>query len=193
MQKVAENAETHVCDMDAFLSSLLDCRIYIRGVQPGSFEDDFALRVYAILRRLPSRPLKLADVPPDIDRRYFWDDETSEVGSPAEPVGSGTWGSLRVAASLSVTIIQMALYIVISGTNTFGHGIQEYPNVLAELLETSSGLVSQCISTAEQRQWFIVRAALWSSWQRSGMLCHNAFLKDVFEFKQGLTPTQGQQ
>ena len=184
--RLAGDAETHVPQIDTLLSSLLEFRVYVRGVQPGSFEDDFARCAYDILERLPFRPLRLPSAPPDIDKRYFWGDETSIRGSPAESIGSGTWGSLRVATSLSAAIIQMTLYIVISGPNAFGHNVQDYPNILAELLETCSDLASQCVSSAEHQQWFIIRAALWSSWQRSVMLYHYANLRDALLFRRGL-------
>ena len=145
-------------------------RVQAQGTQPGDFEDEFALLAYDVLQRLPSRPLRLPGTPSDLDKRYFWDDDTSEKESPAELIGSGTWGSLRVVASLSTTIIQMTLYIIISGPYMEGHPIYDYPNKLAELLEKCSKLASRCVTSAEHQQWFIVRAALWSSWQRSVML-----------------------
>ena len=82
----------------------------------------------------------------------------------------------------------MALYIVISGPDTFGNMIADYPDILAELLEACSGLESHCTSNAEHQQWYIVRAALWSSWQRSLMLYHYANLRDALE--RGLTGSQ---
>lgn len=184
--RLAEEAETHVPQIDTLLSSLLEFRVHVRGVQPGSFEDDFARCAYDILKRLPFRPLELPGAPPDIDKRYFWDDEGSVRGSPTESIRSGTWESLRVAASLSAALIQMTFYFVISGENVFGHSMEDYPNILAELLETCSDLASQCVSSAEHQQWFIVRAALWSSWQRSVMLYHYANLRDVLLFRRGL-------
>lgn len=186
----AGDAEAHVSNIDELLSPLLECRVYVRGMEPGSFEDDFALRAYNILKRLPSRPLKLTSAPPIIDRQYFWDDETSIIGSPSGPIGFAAWDSLRVAASLSVNIIQMTLYIVISGPYTFGRNVEDYPNILAELLEASSGLAPKCVSNAEHQQWFIVRAALWSSWQRSVMLYHYANLRDALEMRMGFTGNQ---
>lgn len=183
---LAGDAESHVPQIDTLLSSLLEFRVYVRGVQPGSFEANFARCAHDILKRLPFRPLTLPSAPPDIDKRYFWGDETSVRGSSAESVRPGTWELLRVATSLSAAIIQMTLYIVISGPNAFGHSMSDYPNLLAELLETSSDLASHCVSSGEHQTWFIVRAALWSSWQRSVTLYHYANLRDVLRFKRVL-------
>lgn len=186
LSRLAEDAETHVPLINTLLSSLLEFRVYVRGVQPGSFEDDFARCAHDILERLPIRPLRLPSAPANIDKRYFWDDETSVRGSPAGSVRPGTWESLRVAASLSAAVVQMTLYIVISGPNAFGHRMWDYPNILAELLETCSDLTPQFVSSAEHQQWFIARAALWTSWQRSVMLYHYANLRDALLFRQGL-------
>ena len=188
LRRQAKEPEAHVFGIDTLLSSLTECRVRVRGVQPGSFEDDFALRAYQILKRLPSRPLELVGLPGNLDEHYFWQDKTRGKGSPAGPLGSGTWNSLRVAASLSTSSIHMALFIVISGSNTFGNDIGDYPDILAELLEASSGLASHCTSDAEYQQWYIVRAALWSSWQRGLMLYHYANLRDALE--RGLTGSQ---
>lgn len=188
LRKWAEDPEAHVSCINAHLSSLLECRVSVRGVQPGSFENEFAIRAYRILKRLPFRPLELIGAPDNLDERYFVHDKTPRQGNPAEPLRSRTWGSLRIAASLSSGIVQMALYIVISGSDTFGNMIADYPDILAELLEACSGLASHCTSSAEQHQWYIVRAALWSSWQRSLMLYHYANLRDALE--RGLTGSQ---
>ncbi|CAD6589385.1 MAG: hypothetical protein ASARMPRED_004021 [Alectoria sarmentosa] len=191
LRRQAKEPEAHVFGIDTLLSSLTECRVRVRGVQPGSFENDFALRAYQILKRLPSRPLELVGLPGNLDEHYFWQDKTRGKGSPAGPLGSGTWNSLRVAASLSTSSIHMALFIVISGSNTFGNNIGEYPDILAELLEASSGLASHCTSDAEYQQWYIVRAALWSSWQRGLMLYHYANLRDALE--RGLTGFWGRE
>lgn len=184
----AGDAEAHVLEIDALLSSLLDCRVYVRGMQPGSFEDDFALQAYNILKRLPSRPLGLIGTLSNLDKRYFWNDETARKRNSVEAIECGAWDSLQVAASLSTNIIHMALYMVISGPDTFGSSLEDYPNILAELLEASSDLTSQCTSNAEHQQWFVVRAALWSSWQRSVMLYHYANLRNALQL--GLTEGQ---
>ena len=181
LRRRAADVETHVLNIDSVLSSLLECRIYVRAMPSGTFEDDLALRAYRVLKRLPWRPLKLADPPEDLDMRYFWDHKSSESERPAGPVESGTWSSLRVTAYLSPTIIKMALYIVIAGLDIFAHLLQDYPNMLAELLDVSSDLTSQSKSSAEYQVWYIVRSALWSSWQRSSMLYYYALLKDAFQ------------
>ena len=59
LRRRARSPETHLLDIDELLSSLLECHVYVRGLQPGSFENDFALRAYDILNRLPVRPLRL--------------------------------------------------------------------------------------------------------------------------------------
>lgn len=82
---------------------------------------------------------------------------------------------------LDANTVKMALYIVGSGLNAFANSMQDYPDLLAELLETCSGLTAQCTSDSESGQWYIVRAALWSSWQRSILLYHYASMRDALE------------
>ena len=179
LRRRAEDRDTHVLDINELLSSILECHVYVRGMQPGTFEDDFARGAHEILSRLPARPLRLEEAPAKLDRRYFWDDESPRSECPPEQAEGGTWCSLRVAASVSVTLIKMTLYIVIAGPATFGHSLQDYPNMLAELLEASSDLTPQSSSSTEYQFWYIVRSALWSSWQRSSMLYYYALLRDT--------------
>lgn len=177
--------------INELLSSLLESRIHVRGLQPGSFENDFALRAHQILKRLPSRPLELMRAPDNLDKKYFCLDQNTDQNSTAcAHEGRKGWKSLRIAASISTGIIQIALYITISGPDAFGHSVQDYPDILADILEASSELELHCTSQVEQRQYYIVRAALWSSWQRSSMLFHYANLEDALE--DGLTGSQRQ-
>ena len=60
--------------------------------------------------------------------------------------------------------------------------MEDYPNILAELLETCSDLASRCVSSAEHRQWFFIRVAIWSFWQRSVMLFRYANLRHALPF-----------
>ena len=190
LRRWAEDPEAHISCIDAHLSSLLECRVFVRGLQPGSFENDIAIRAYRTLKRLPFRPLELIGAPIDLDERYFRNDKNRGKDGPAEPLRGRTWDSLQIEASLSPSIVQMALYIVISGSDntTFGESIADYPDILAELLEACSGLESHCTSNDEHQQWYIVRAALWSLWQRSLMLYHYANLRGAL--KSGLTGSQ---
>ncbi|MCJ1270226.1 hypothetical protein MMC22_010122, partial [Lobaria immixta] len=62
----------------------------------------------------------------------------------------------------------MALFIASGGMNT---AEDDYSNALAELLDVSSYLASQASHHESSHYWYLVRAALYSSWQRSVHLC----------------------
>lgn len=177
----AEDPETHLINIEALLIPLLECRVTVQGIERGIVEDDIALRTWEILKRLPSRPLELIGAPNSLDKGYFQNKTTYGSRSPVGCFGYGLSDSLQVTASLSTNIIKMTLYIVTSRLDAFGHSLQDYPNLLAELLETSSGLTAQCASDSQLQQWYIVRAALWSSWQRSVMLYLFASFRDALE------------
>ena len=179
LRKQAQDPETHATNIDAVLDPLLECPVYVQEMQRGTFEQDFVLRTYDILTRLPSRPLGLVGAPSNQDKRYLGEEGSPDTNTPFEPTECGAWSSLQVATFVSRNIIKMALYMVISGPNIFGNPLEDYPNALAEILEASSALASQCSSSVEQQHWYIVRAALWSSWQRSIMLYHLANLGEV--------------
>ena len=181
LRREAEDLEAHASRIDVLLSSQLQCPVYVLGVQPGTFEDDFSRRAYEILKRIPPTPLGLIGAPANLDKGYFWEDETPSEWDPTELPGCGAWESLRVATSLSTSTIRIALFIVISGQDAFGQAMWDYPNAIAELLDACSDLTTESTSDAEHQQWYTVRAALWSSWQRSVMLYHYVILRDRLE------------
>ena len=176
LRERAEKPKTHIKGIDEILSQLVNCRFFIHGIKPGSFEDDFASRALQVLKRLPSRPLYIMEIPDNINEHYFLEGSILGNDIQMDNFGQQAWESLRVTAFLSPTIIQMALYIVIAGDNVFGDAWEDFPNMLAELLETSSDLAAHCTSN-EHQQWYIVRSALWSLWQRSMMLYNYANLQ----------------
>ena len=180
LRQQAERPETHITGIDEILSRLLNCRFFIHGIEPGSFEHDFASRALLILTRLPSRPLDIMEKPDGVDKRYSSEGSILENDVEVGDYDQKAWDSLRVTAFLSPAIIQIALYIVIAGENVFGDTWEDFPNILAELLEVSSDLAAHC-SYHECQQWYIVRSALWSLWQRSLMLYQYANLQRAME------------
>lgn len=172
-----EDPKLHVDGIEALLAPLVEFRILVSGLPRGRVEEDIVLRTRNILKRLPSKPLTLSSVPLGLDERYF------QLGfsGGSEAAEFGAWSSLKVVAWLSINIIKMTIYVAISGMDAFAERLQDYPNLLAELLEASSGMTLNSTSDSERQQWYIVRAAIWSSWQRSTMLYHYASLRQVLE------------
>jgi len=59
--------------------------------------------------------------------------------------------------------------------------IQELPDELAQILDVASDMAALANSDNEHQRWFIVRAAIWSSWQRCVMLYYWRALRDGLE------------
>ena len=181
LRQQAEIPRSHIARMEAILTPLTDCRVFVYGFEPGSFEDELACRAYQILKRLPSTPLELLGLPADLDELYFRHNKVTERSTLAGYRNCYTWDLLRVASLMSVNTVQMALVFVVAGRDIFGQSIEDYPNILAELLEASSTLADRSTSNREARQWYIVRATLWCEWQRSFMLYQFALLRNAID------------
>jgi hypothetical protein len=56
-------------------------------------------------------------------------------------------------------------------SNDWDPGIlEDYVNGISQLLEEVAQLSGECSDEAQQRQWFIVKSFLWTSFQRGTML-----------------------
>lgn len=166
LRECVRKTDSQISEIDSALSSAFECCIIlddcrVRLGDPELSEDAIALRAYDILKRLPSWPLALMDLPSNLDDQYFL------IQDPLSHVAGHSWETLKVSNHLSVIIIQMAL----SAVGSVRHDADGCPNELAEILETASRLAAEETLEFGKNEWFIVRAAIWSSWQRAVMLC----------------------
>lgn len=76
------------------------------------------------------------------------------------------WQNLKVAAHLSCNIIRVALLRILE----LGNGPKKFIDSIAELLDAASRLSSTAHSEPAKQRWFIVRAFLWTFWQRCTMI-----------------------
>lgn len=159
-------SDYHISEIDSVLFSLFECRIIpsdyrLKHDDPELFKDIIALRAYDILKRLPSCPLNLINLSSNLDAQYFF------IQNPHPDVAGWSWETLKASNYLSHIIIQMILsrVAIISTYN------DACPNELAQILETASRLAAETTSEFAKSEWFIVRAVLWTSWQRAVMLC----------------------
>lgn len=145
--------------LDYALSGLVICNF-----QPNEPTQTILERALQILTRLPARPLELPDFSSTLPRTYFiqssFDDD---IRDPK------TWGNLQVAAHLSTNAIRAALLSAQFPTNA-GMMLDKLVDTIARLLEVASHLSSKASSELDRQRWFIVRAFLWSSWQRCTMI-----------------------
>lgn len=146
-------------------------------------------RACHILSRLPARPPDILQslLPNRFDNselhRYF---THSSGGTSPSSHSSGTfWNCLQVVASINTIIIRMALKLAFY---ELGKGVGclalMSTNVDANLglLKLASQLAHNSSTDSAKLRWVIVKAFLWSSWQRSLMLYYWDVLRMQLSF-----------
>ncbi|MCJ1454181.1 hypothetical protein MMC28_004532 [Mycoblastus sanguinarius] len=153
------NPEGHVAPLDRALSELVVCNFQLTKPTQTILDGAFQL-----LSRLPAGPLELPDLPSALPRAYF----TESI--PSDDIGnSERWQKLHVTRYLSTNTIRAALLSVLYPTNASGM-LANLVDTIAGLLEVACRLSSKTSSELTQKHWFVVRAFLWTSWQRCGMI-----------------------
>ncbi|KAI9771959.1 MAG: hypothetical protein M1839_002592 [Geoglossum umbratile] len=160
--------------IDAAFSELLVCKIV-----PTDPEEAVVDQACRLLSRLPARPLEPSDLGEishgTLPSGYFLGAFSHEASR--EPPRDTPWEQLQVVVSLSTNVIRLALLVVTAGETWWAGIIREYTDTIAELLETSSELSAMAEGRANRQAWLVVRAFLWSSWQRSVMLFFSSILE----------------
>lgn len=114
-----------------------------------------------LLDRLPAFPLELPDLSLLPDSAFAYN------GSLNETVG---WQDLHAVSHIDTNVIRVALAVAMYGPRTRDTLVKAFIDRVAELLSAASRLADLTISSDEKSSWFLVRAFLWTSWQRSSML-----------------------
>ncbi|KAG6990974.1 hypothetical protein G7Y79_00059g091590 [Physcia stellaris] len=139
-----------------------------------------------LLSRLPTSPVELPDA-------SLFPGSTSAHGSC--PGNTAGWQNLDAVSLVSTNVIRVALMITLDDGQEPTHCVKEFIDRVAELLSTASRLAALAVSSDEKRSWFLIRAFLWASWQRSimlyfyGLVCHDVldgFMSekpDILNFK----------
>ncbi|KAI4215746.1 MAG: hypothetical protein LQ351_001733 [Letrouitia transgressa] len=144
----ALNVETHVSQIDQILSRLIDVYFYYPTLRK-----DIIPYTRNVLQRLPVYSILLpGKLPGWLNSAYFQEDVC------------GVWEDLLINNTSSLNIVRVAIYTSIHEMHL--DPIHKLLTLLGELLT----LASQQTSGPEQQGWFIVRTALWISWQRISML-----------------------
>lgn len=163
----------HFLRLNMAFSTLLECNF-----NPSERLETVIKRVYHRLIRLPSRPPELIDTGSLLDAQY------TNSGQSPSPSPRPVWEDLEVTSCHSTNTIRVALLIEVSGVSASSISISEFVNAVAESLEAASLLASKAEPGLNQRKWFIVRAFLWTTWQRSLMLMSSLILYHDLEFGQ---------
>lgn len=114
-----------------------------------------------LLGRLPAFPLELPDLCLLPSSAFACN------GSSNETVG---WQDLDAVSRVDTNVIRVAIAVAMYGPRAEDTMVKVFIDRVAELLSTASRLANLAISSDEKSNWFLVRAFLWTSWQRSSML-----------------------
>ena len=156
------DCESHCLRLDDRFSQIISCNFRTEKI------DDISDFAYRLLTRFPARPFHLLDVPPALSPDYL-------VHSPPVPVeGDSTatitlWRNLKVTSYISTNVIRTALVVAIDRVSAY-QSLPMFLNSIADLISTTSRLSLSADSELTRQSWFIVRAFLWTSWQRCTMI-----------------------
>jgi hypothetical protein len=149
--EAAQNPEEYLNSLDEKFAALVTTTFILKE---GQTLESIAERTFDYLSRLPATTVNLPEV-------------------RIEDVSRISQQALKATSFLNTNIIRVALAWVIYGggiSDTFS----DLTDVTAEQLEIASSLANECSSDAERKTWLLVRAFLWSSWQRSLMIYFHA-------------------
>ena len=157
---------SHCSRLDDRLSQIVSCNFRIEG------KNDISDHTYHLLTRLPARPLQLPDEPPALGPDYF------NHGLPEDEHSTATvtfWDDLQVTSYVSANVTRAALLSVIY-PHMANQMLRPFLDTVADLIGTASKLSSSADTELARQCWFVVRAFLWTSWQRCTMIYFSTFV-----------------
>lgn len=174
-------SSSHLARLDREFSELLECEFQPLGTS-SPFRDEPSLdikeevtkRTLQILQRLPETPLELSGLPRKFPPAYF------ASSSAQSNLYAYSWDDLKVASYLNTNVIRVSMYMVIDPWEA-REKVTEFINDTATLLDTTTQLSSQSKNRAARARWFLVRAFLWTSWQRTVMIYFSLLLAQHLE------------
>jgi hypothetical protein len=151
--------EDHIRGLDRSFAELIECNFVIESKDVKVI----IAQTHGVLARLPPRPLTLPDLPATLPGGFSI---TTAPGRRDHGTTSTLWDDLLVVSTLNTNIIRSVLLVVI-----YGYGLssllRDVVNSTGEMLEACTMLTRRCAHDEDLQRWFIVRAFLWTSWQRS--------------------------
>ena len=151
-------ASISVTHLDAAFSRFFSFRF-----EPLNESQAIIERVSHLLERMPTWPLELDDVPKDIPAEY----RASSIADRASR-DARLWEQLQTTTYVSNIVLQVALSVVMQPT--CNRGIDDVINIIAALVEILSRLASTASDDGTSWRLFVVRAFIWTCWQRCQML-----------------------
>lgn len=161
------NPHDHCCRLDDVLSQIVVCNL-----QPKDEVDKISDTALRLLARLPARPLPLPResfpfIPDYLNIR------TSRYSDFAQP--DSMWYEMKATSYVGANIIRTALVSVIYATQGF-RMLKPFLNAIASLVTTANALSLLEQSQSVRKRWFVVRAFLWTCWQRCNMIYFHGIL-----------------
>ncbi|CRK17223.1 hypothetical protein BN1708_011976 [Verticillium longisporum] len=152
------NPVGHIQRLDQQLSTYIQCEW-----RPQISLDDFVSGVVAVLQRLPSETTTLPDNLDNVPRPYFSDENKTSQ-------------SLLVNRCIPENVIRFAAYqVMVQAQDGFtDRELQDALNGTGELIHTCVTLEGEGVG--DPVIWIVVRAYLWSFWQRARLLYLSCFL-----------------
>src|SRR5271163_607651 len=151
--------EDHIRGLDRSFAELIQCNFVIESKDVKVI----IAQTHGVLARLPPRPLTLPDLPTTLPAGFSI---TTAPGRCDHATTSTLWDDLLVVSTLNTNIIRSVLLVVIYGYG-FASLLRDVVNSTGEMLEACTMLTRHCVQDEDLQRWFIVRAFLWTSWQRS--------------------------
>lgn len=164
--------KSHCPRLDDRFSKILLCSFH-----PGAV-DNISDLTYHLLSRLPARPIELHNIPTALCPDYRIYESRGETNSTATPT---LWRQLQVTSYVSTNVIRTALLLFIYPGTASGM-LQDFVDTTADLLSTASILSSSADTEIARQRWFVVRAFLWTSWQRCTMIYFYSLLQKHLRF-----------
>lgn len=120
-------------------------------------------RAANLLERMPTCPPEMDDIPAEVPSEYL---VSSMTGTASRDVR--LWEQLQTTTYVSSNVLRVALSAVMDSGCVAS--LLDMTNIIAALLEIGSRLASTLSDEGASWRLFIVRAFLWTSWQRCQMI-----------------------
>lgn len=155
-------------DLDAKLS-----KVFRFKFEPLKDSQTIIQQACDLVERMPARPLELNDIPTTIPLEYHVSSVVKNV-----QIDSPLWEQLQATTYVSSTVLRAALGAVLDPSGTQA-SLMDIINIIAKLLETVSQLTPTGTDVKTTWRSFIVRAFLWTTWQRCLLIYFQQAARDA--------------
>lgn len=125
--------------------------------------ENFVQQAAELLGRMPAYPPALLDTPADAPRGYRASCLTNLAAK-----GNCLWNELQVTTYVNDTVLRIVLAAVVD--HDCRRSLLDISSILAALLEITSQLSHDAAALKASWRLFIVRAFLWTTWQRCQLI-----------------------